>query len=118
MSESFCAVVRAVKSIPPPPASGTMRLIGLARYLSSAATPHDDSASARHPSAHETKRPAVMSRSLHRIDRLLAAQDPRHIGRTFGLQLLERLDRVEGGVRGEDDVVAAREPRILGQRLD
>src|SRR5262245_64161918 len=44
-----------------------------------------------------------------RIDRRLAAQDARDIGRALALQLLERLDGIERGVRGEDDVVACAE---------
>src|SRR5262249_1117643 len=40
-----------------------------------------------------------------RIDRRLAAQDASDVGRAFALQLFERLDGIERGVRGEDDVV-------------
>src|SRR5262245_15026653 len=53
-----------------------------------------------------------------RIDRRLAAQDARDIGRALALQLFERLDRIERGMRREDNVVAADQPRILRQRLD
>src|SRR6516164_4552467 len=42
----------------------------------------------------------------HRINRRLAAEHPRHVGSAFGLQLFERLDRIEGGVRRQDQVVA------------
>src|SRR5262249_44459612 len=44
-------------------------------------------------------------------------EHPRHVGGALGLQLRERLDRVERGVRREDDVVAADELGVFGQRL-
>jgi hypothetical protein len=47
------------------------------------------------------------SGGLDRIDRFLAAEHPRHVARTFGLQLCEGLDRIIGGVRREDHIVAA-----------
>src|SRR5262245_38408999 len=52
-------------------------------------------------------RSGLHSSKLHRIDRRLAREDAGDVARAFGLQLLERLDRVECGVRGEDHVVAA-----------
>src|SRR5437016_4431273 len=53
----------------------------------------------------------------HRIDRSLAAQYARDIRGTFGLQLFERLDRIEGGVRRENHVVAADKRRIAPERF-
>src|SRR5262245_56249660 len=61
--------------------------------------------------------PAREARSgrSHRIDRRLAAQDTRDVGRALALQLFERFDRIERGMRGEDDVIAADQLRILRQ---
>lgn len=53
-----------------------------------------------------------------RIDRLPAAEHTRDVGGAFALQFLQRLDRIEGGVRRDDHVVAAEQGRLLGERLD
>src|SRR5262249_8570395 len=55
--------------------------------------------------------------SAHRIHRRLAAEHAGDVARAFGLQLLERLDRIETSVRREDHVRAADERRILRERL-
>ena len=44
-----------------------------------------------------------------RIDRFFATEDARDVARALSLQLLERFDRVERRVRGDDDVVAAKQ---------
>ena len=51
------------------------------------------------------------------IDRLFAAEHARDVGGAFGLQFVERLDRIEAGVRRDDHIVAAEQRRILGQRF-
>ena len=54
----------------------------------------------------------------YRIDGFLAGEHARDVGRAFALQFLERLDRIKCRVRRDDDVVAAEQRGILGQRLD
>src|SRR5262252_7701841 len=62
-------------------------------------------------------RPGLHSSKLHRIDWRLAREDAGDVARAFGLQLLERLNRVERGMRCQYHIVAAEERRILWQRL-
>src|SRR5262245_37825941 len=57
----------------------------------------------------QTPRGSLPTLRRDRVDRLLAAQHARDIARALGLQLVERVDRVEPGVWGEDHVGAADE---------
>src|SRR5262249_48216008 len=52
-----------------------------------------------------------------RIYRLFTAQHPRDVARAFCLQFIEGFDRIESSVRRDDDIVAAKEGRILCKRF-
>src|ERR1700738_2826403 len=55
--------------------------------------------------------------STDRIDRRLAPEHVGYIGRAFALQLMQRLDRVKGDVRSEDEIVPAEQGGIRRERF-
>src|SRR5581483_8185018 len=70
------------------------------------------------PSRQTARKIAARPSCADRIDRRFAAENAGYIACTLGLQFVERLDRIEAGVRGEDHIVAADQRGILGERLD